>query len=49
VLTDFWDVDTFAIDPFYFRTFFGGSDPSWAPAKDEYAAFDRCVIGTGRR
>jgi hypothetical protein len=26
----------------------GGSNPSWAPAKDESAAFDRFVIGLGR-
>jgi hypothetical protein len=43
----FRDVDTFAIDAFYFSTFFGGSDPSWAPSKDERVDFDRFVVGTG--
>jgi hypothetical protein len=44
----FRDVDAFAIDAFYFSTFFGGSDPTWAAAKDEYVYFDQFVIATGR-
>jgi hypothetical protein len=44
----FRDVETFAIDLFYFSTFFGGSDPTWAASKDERIDFDRFVIGTGR-
>ena len=44
----FRDVDTFAIDAFYFSTFFGGSDSTWAPSKDEHVDFDQFVIGTGR-
>jgi hypothetical protein len=44
----FRNVDTFSIDAFYFSTFFGGSDPSWAPSKDEFISFDRFAVGTGR-
>lgn len=44
----FRHVDTFAIDAFYYSTFFGGSDPSWAPSKDERVDFDQFVIATGR-
>ena len=44
----FRDVDSFAIDAFYFSTFFGGDDPTWAPAKDERVDFDQFVISTGR-
>jgi hypothetical protein len=40
----FRDVDTFAIDLFAFSTFFGGSDPTWAPSKDEHITFDQFVI-----
>lgn len=32
------------IDKFYFSTFFGGSDPSWAPVKDEHSQFDNFII-----
>ncbi len=42
----FRDVSTFAIESFYFSTFFGGSDSTWAAAKDEYAYFDDFVIAT---
>lgn len=42
----FRDVDTFAIDGFYFSTFFGGGDPSWAPTRDEHVDFDRFVFST---
>jgi hypothetical protein len=44
----FRDVETFAIDLFYFSTFFGGSDPTWAPAKDERIDFDLFVVATSR-
>jgi hypothetical protein len=44
----FRDVDAFAIDLFYFSTFFGGSDPSWAATKDEQVDFDRFVVASGR-
>jgi hypothetical protein len=43
----FRDVDTFAIDAFYFSTFYGGSDASWAPSKDERVDFDQFAVGTG--
>ena len=42
------DVDTFAIDAFYFSTFFGVSDPSWAASNGEYVDFDQFVVGIGR-
>lgn len=42
----FRDVDTFAIDGFYFSTFFGGSDATWAATRDEHVDFDTFVIGT---
>ncbi len=38
--------DAFAIDAFYFSTFFGGSDSSWAPTKDETVDYDTFVIST---
>jgi hypothetical protein len=44
----FRDVDSFAIDAFYFSTFFGGDDPGWAPPKDERVDFDQFVIATVR-
>jgi hypothetical protein len=44
----FRDVDSFAIDLFYFSTFFGGNDPTWAPNRDESVYFDEFVIATGR-
>lgn len=44
----FWDVNSFAIDYFYVSTFFGGSDDTWAPTKDEYISFDDVVISTTR-
>ena len=40
----FRDVETIKIDQLQFETFFGGSDKSWAPPKDEYATFDNFVI-----
>jgi hypothetical protein len=43
----FRDVDTFAIDGFYFSTFFGGSGSEYAPIKDEYIYFDEFIISTG--
>lgn len=44
----FRDVDAFAIDAFYFSTFFGGDDASWGPSKDERVDFDQFVVGTAR-
>ncbi len=32
------------IDKFYFSTFFGGGDASWAPIKDEHSQFDNFII-----
>lgn len=32
-------VDTLKIEGIFFSTFFGGADPSWAPARDQYADF----------
>jgi hypothetical protein len=40
----FRDKDGIKIDKFYFSTFFGGNDSSWAPPKDEFATFDNFVI-----
>jgi len=42
----FRDINTLGIDAFYFSTFFGGGDASWAPAKREYVYFDQFVIST---
>jgi hypothetical protein len=38
---------SFGIDTFAFTTFFGGSDPSWAPTKDEVVYFGDISIDTG--
>ena len=35
---------TFGIDGFYFSTFFGGNDPSWAPTTDQFVDFDDFVV-----
>jgi hypothetical protein len=35
------------LDVFYFSTFFGGGDLSWAAVKDEHAEFTGFVIGRG--
>lgn|GEM_PF-623921 len=40
----FRDVGSFAIDGFFFSTFFGGSGPEWAPTRDEYIDFDDFVF-----
>ncbi len=42
----FRDVSDFAIDIFYFSTFFGGSGASWAPTSDQYVTFDDFIIAT---
>lgn len=34
----------FAVDKFLFSTFFGGSDATWAPIKDEYIYFDDFIL-----
>lgn len=39
----FRDVSSFAVDGFYFSTFFGGSGADWAPTRDEYVDFDDFV------
>ena len=39
---------TFGIDTFYFSTFFGGSDTTWAPTADQFADFDDFTISTVR-
>lgn len=40
----FRNVATIGIDAFYFSTFFGGGDESWASGKREYVYFDNFVI-----
>ncbi|HEX8392522.1 MAG TPA: Ig-like domain-containing protein [Longimicrobium sp.] len=44
----FRDVDTWAIDAFHMTTFFGGSEASWAPVRDEFILFDDVVISPER-
>ena len=44
----FRDIPELAIDGFYFSTFFGGNDSSWASTKDEHVYFDRFIISTQR-
>jgi hypothetical protein len=39
-------VDSFAIDAFYFSTFFGGSNSKWAPTRNETIDFDSFVFST---
>ncbi len=38
--------DSVSINLFYFSTFFGGNDPSWAPATDQTIRFDNFAIST---
>ncbi|MDD5071556.1 MAG: hypothetical protein PHQ42_02350 [Patescibacteria group bacterium] len=40
----FRDIATLGIDAFFFSSFFGGGDESWAAAKREYIYFDDFVI-----
>jgi hypothetical protein len=40
----FRDTLDFAVDGFYFSTFFGGSGDEWAPSRDEYIDFDDFVF-----
>ncbi len=42
----FRDVDSFAIDGFYFSTFFGGNSSDWQASKNEYVDFDDFVVST---
>jgi len=42
----FRDIDSIGIDSFYFSTFFGGDDITWAASKDEYIYFDNFLITT---
>lgn len=44
----FRDVPDFAVDGFYFSTFFGGGDQSWAPSSDMHIYFDEIVVATER-
>jgi hypothetical protein len=44
----FRDLSELKIDAFYFDTFFGGNDASWAPVKDEYVRFDDFIISRKR-
>ncbi len=39
-------INDFAIDGFYFSTFFGGSSNSWAPIRDETIDFDDFIFST---
>jgi hypothetical protein len=45
----FRDVDSFAIDGFYFSTFFGGATDEWASVRDETIDFDDFVVSAERR
>jgi len=38
--------ESVGINLFYFSTFFGGNDPSWAPKTDQILYFDNFVIST---
>ncbi len=38
--------DTIGINLFYFSTFFGGNDSSWAPSTDQQILFDNFAIST---
>ncbi len=40
----FRDIASMKIDKFYFDTFFGGGDPSWATPRDQFAQFDNFAI-----
>ena len=40
----FRHIDTLKIDLFYISTFFGGSDPSWAPSRDTYITYDDFLV-----
>ncbi len=45
-----WRVASFeyeGIDSFYFSTFFGGGDSSWAPSEAQVVDFDDIVVSTG--
>ncbi|MEE9321650.1 MAG: cellulose binding domain-containing protein [Granulosicoccus sp.] len=44
----FRHTDALRIDGFYFSTFFGGNDDTWAPSKNESAMFDEFVIDNQR-
>ncbi len=39
-------VDSFAIDGFYFSTFFGGNSDDWAPTRNETIDFDDFIFST---
>jgi hypothetical protein len=44
----FRNVESLAIDGFYFSTFFGGSTADWASSRDETIDFDDFVVSTAR-
>ena len=43
---EFRRTESVGINLFYFSTFFGGNDPSWAPKTDQHMYFDNFVIST---
>jgi len=45
----FRDTDSIRIDSFYFTTFFGGDDETWAASRDEHIFFDNFVINPSPR
>ena len=38
--------DSYGIDQFYFSTFYGGSDSTWAPGTEQRFYFDNVEIST---
>jgi hypothetical protein len=44
----FRDVDSFAVDLFFFQTHFGGGGTQYQPKKDEFIYFDKFIIATER-
>ncbi len=45
---EFRKTESIGINLFYFSTFFGGNDASWAPATDQKMNFDNFVISTDK-
>ena len=43
---EFRKTESVGINLFYFSTFFGGNDPSWAPQTDQILFYDNFVIST---
>jgi hypothetical protein len=44
----FRDIDSFAVDLFFFQTHFGGGGTQYQPKKDEFIYFDKFIIATER-